>query len=106
MEFYVEYLGFVVDWSHQFDDEGPAYMQISRDQTVLHLSEHHGDSVPGLTVFIRTDDILQLHNELRRKPYRYLSPGIEETNWNSRVMDLVDPFGNHLRVAQMIEDRT
>jgi len=41
-EFYVDYLGFAVDWEHRFDGQGPLYMQVSRGALVLHLSEHHG----------------------------------------------------------------
>ncbi|HVC64682.1 MAG TPA: glyoxalase superfamily protein, partial [Candidatus Dormibacteraeota bacterium] len=30
-EFYVDFLGFRVDWEHRFDETAPLYMQISRD---------------------------------------------------------------------------
>ena len=42
-EFYVGYLGFSVDWEHHFEDNTPAYLQVSRAGLTLHLSEHHGD---------------------------------------------------------------
>lgn len=29
-EFYVDYLGFQVDWEHRFEDVAPIYMQVSR----------------------------------------------------------------------------
>ena len=29
-EFYSDFLGFAVDWEHHFDDNSPAYMQLSR----------------------------------------------------------------------------
>jgi catechol 2,3-dioxygenase-like lactoylglutathione lyase family enzyme len=46
-EFYLDYLGFRVDWDHRYDDNAPLYRQISRGDLVLHLSEHHGDGSPG-----------------------------------------------------------
>lgn len=46
-EFYVDYLGFSVDFEHRFHDNAPLYMGISRDGLVLHLSEHHGDPSTG-----------------------------------------------------------
>src|SRR5687768_18025800 len=46
-EFYVDFLGFKVDWEHRFEAGLPLYMQVSRDQCILHLSEHHGDCSPG-----------------------------------------------------------
>src|SRR5260370_25943062 len=30
-EFYVDYLGFKVDWEHHFEENTPAYIQVSRD---------------------------------------------------------------------------
>jgi hypothetical protein len=51
-EFYDGFLGFTVDWEHRFDENAPAYLQVSRAGLVLHLSEHHGDACPGSTVFV------------------------------------------------------
>ena len=53
-EFYLGFLGFTVDWEHRFEDGLPLYMQISRGDLVLHLSEHHGDCCPGACVYVRT----------------------------------------------------
>jgi hypothetical protein len=48
-EFYVDYLGFAVDWEHRFEPTLPVYMQVSRAGLVLHLSEHHGMARRGLS---------------------------------------------------------
>lgn len=45
-EFYVQFLGFQVDWEHRFEPGLPLYLQVSRDACVLHLSEHHGELLP------------------------------------------------------------
>ena len=50
--FYVDFLGFQIDWEHRFDVSSPLYMQVSRARLTLHLSEHHGDACPGSTVFV------------------------------------------------------
>ena len=96
-EFYVDYLGFAVDWEHRFDPDAPLYMQVSRDACVLHLTEHHGDCTPGSTVFVRLTGVDDLHRELTATGYRYLRPGVEQAPWNARVMEVTDPFGNRLR---------
>ena len=31
-EFYVEFLGFKVDWEHRFEPGLPLYMQVSKDE--------------------------------------------------------------------------
>lgn len=96
--FYLDYLGFAVDWEHRFEPGAPLYMQISRDGLVLHLTEHHGDCTPGATVFVTLDDAESLHSELAAKNYRYLRPRVEPAPWGGKVMELTDPFGNRLRL--------
>ena len=45
--FYIDYLGFSVDFEHRFEPELPLYMQVSRGACRLHLTQHHGDCCPG-----------------------------------------------------------
>ena len=99
-EFYLDYLGFVVDWEHRFDSTAPLYMQVSRAGLVLHLTEHHGDCCPGATVFLRTTGLLDLHGEISAKGYGYARPGIERAPWGADVMEVTDPFGNRLRFSE------
>jgi catechol 2,3-dioxygenase-like lactoylglutathione lyase family enzyme len=94
-EFYVDFLGFAVDWEHRFDASLPLYMQVSRDRCVLHLSAHHGDASPGAALRVRTDALDALHAALTAKQYRYARPGIVEQPWG-RDMTVTDPFGNRL----------
>lgn len=95
-EFYVDYLGFTVDWEHRFDPDAPLYLQVSRGDCVLHLSEHHGDCCPGAALRIVVDDIDALHAELSGRQYRYARPGIDDTPWGAREVSVKDPFGNRL----------
>ena len=95
-EFYVAFLGFKVDWEHRFEPGLPLYLQVSRGDCVLHLSEHHGDASPGAALRIETHSLDDFHRELTAKAYKYARPGIEETPWGSRDMTVHDPFGNRL----------
>ncbi len=95
-EFYCDFLGFSVDWEHRFEPDLPLYMQVSRDDCRLHLSEHHGDGVPGTVLRIETDDVDALAAELVTKHYKYARPGVEVMPWGSRETGVWDPFGNHL----------
>src|SRR5216117_847986 len=70
-EFYVDFLGFKVDWEHRFEPDLPLYMQISKDGCILHLSEHHGDCCPGAAVRIETTELDAFHAELTAKHYKY-----------------------------------
>ena len=103
-EFYIDYLGFKVDFEHRFGDNFPLYMGISRDGIHFHLSEHHGDSTPGSTVYMRISGIEELYAELEGKDYRYLKPGLETMEWGTRELWLTDPFGNKLRFSERLKD--
>ncbi len=101
-EFYVDYLGFSIDWEHRFEADFPLYAQVRRCGLTLHLSEHHGDATPGSAVFIPVKDIDALHREWSSKPYRYAKPAVETVGWG-RQMQLTDPFGNRLRFCELSE---
>jgi catechol 2,3-dioxygenase-like lactoylglutathione lyase family enzyme len=98
--FYVDWLGFTVDWEHRFGPDFPLYLQVSRGAVVLHLTEHYGDCSPGAKVFITTDDVEALHRELSSRPNPNMRPGVEVAPWNAKVMDVTDPFGNRLTFNQ------
>lgn len=101
-EFYVSFLGFHIDWEHRFADSAPLYMQISRDGCVIHLSEHYGDCVPGGAIRIETEDVAALNRELNDKDYKYAHPGIGDTPWGMREMNIKDPFGNRVVFCQRV----
>jgi ribosomal-protein-alanine N-acetyltransferase len=103
-EFYVGYLGFTLDWEHRFSDDAPLYMEVSRGDLVVHLSEHHGDGTPGSAVYIETRGVRAYHAELQRKGYRYLDPGVGVDEIGT-CMTLLDPFGNTLRFNEPPGDR-
>jgi ribosomal-protein-alanine N-acetyltransferase len=106
-EFYVDYLGFQVDWEHRFEPGLPLYMQISRAGLVIHLSEHHGDACPGSTVFLRASGLADFHAELTARNYGYLRPGLEDHAWRQAIgLELIDPFGNRLRFSESTEKTT
>jgi len=96
-EFYLDYLGFKLDWEHRFEPGLPLYMQVSRGGCALHLSEHHGDGTPGTVVFLRMTGIEAFHQELTGKNYAFMRPGVEHAPWKAKLMELTDPFGNRLR---------
>ena len=101
-EYYVDFLGFRVDWEGHIFEGAPLYMQLSRGGLTLHLSEHHGDAVPGGTSVVRTSGIEKFHAELAAKDYKYNRPGLDIAPYGAKVMVTIDPFGNRLRFEQPI----
>ncbi|UHA73451.1 glyoxalase superfamily protein [Paenibacillus sp. 481] len=95
-QFYLEYLGFHVDWEHRFEMDLPLYMQISNNYLTLHLTEHYGDCSPGSAIRISITGIEHFHQALRSQNHAYSRPEIETTEWNTKEVRLIDPFGNKL----------
>ena len=100
--FYLDWLGFTLDWEHQFDGNGPRYLQVSRDAAILHLSEHYGDCTPGAKAIINLDDVEAYHRELHSRPNPNMRPGIELEPWGAKVMEVIDPFGNRICFSQSV----
>jgi catechol 2,3-dioxygenase-like lactoylglutathione lyase family enzyme len=98
-EFYLDYLGFTLDWEHRFGENFPLYCQVSRSGLTLHLSEHSGDASPCARVFVRIKGIDALHKELHAKNYRFMKPGIEVEPWGREVM-VIDPFSNRISFCE------
>jgi catechol 2,3-dioxygenase-like lactoylglutathione lyase family enzyme len=96
--FYVDLLGFRIDWEHRFEPGYPLYMQLSRGDIRLHLSEHHGDGTPGSAVYIDVTDLDAFHAELMsRGSHAGIEPGPSP---RLRWLRILDPFGSQLRFAE------
>jgi catechol 2,3-dioxygenase-like lactoylglutathione lyase family enzyme len=81
--FYVDFLGFTVNWEHRFEPGLPLYMEVAREPVSLHLSEQHGDGCPDAAVRIVVEDLEALYEELEALyeeldagPYAFARPGI------------------------------
>lgn len=98
-EFYLDFLGFKVDWEHRFGPDAPLYMQVSRSDLLLHLSEHSGDATPGGNAVVFATGVEALHKELSSRNYKYNRPGLEKQEWGLEV-GVIDPFGNRLRFIE------
>lgn len=105
-EFYLDFLGFSVDWQHSFGPDGPVYMQVSRDGLAIRLSEHHGDGTPGSIAYVVTAGVRALHRELNDKHYRHNHPGLEMREWGMTEVTVIDPFNNRITFGEPTERAT
>ena len=94
--FYVEFLGFKIDWEHRFDDDAPLYAQATLGDCVIHLSGHHGDACPGSAVRVYVADLDAFRDALLAKKYSHSRPGILDQSWGTRDMAISDPSGNRI----------
>ena len=103
-EFYLEFLGFKVDFEHRFEPDLPLFMQISLGDVILYLSEHHGECSPGAKIVIETSGLADFHAELLAKKYGYARPGLVEQPWGATSMTIADPFYNHIEFSERNAD--
>jgi catechol 2,3-dioxygenase-like lactoylglutathione lyase family enzyme len=99
-EFYLDFLGFTVDWEHRFAPDAPVFMRVSRGEIAIHLSEHHGDGTPGSLIYVYMTGVRDLHRELIEKNYRYNRPDLLEQDWGMTELTVVDPFNNRITFGE------
>lgn len=95
-EFYIAFLGFEIEFEHRFEPDTPLYLGVRRDDCVLHLSEHHGDSTPGSALRIGVPDVNAYCQILNAKQYKHARPGVQRQPWGYDDMSISDPSGNRL----------
>lgn len=103
-EFYIDWLGFKIEFEHQFEENMPYYIGISRDDIQIHLSEHYGDATPGSKVFIICNEIETFYAELQSRPYKYYRPGLEKAFYGALEISVQDPFGNKLSFSEYLKE--
>ena len=96
--FYVDGLGFAVDWEHRFEPGFPVFAQVTRDGLSLFLTEHTGDCQVGGAAYFVVDDVDALYREISARGIKPSElPG--DTEWHAREMTVTDPDGNKLRFS-------
>lgn len=98
LPFYIDALGFKVDWRHQFEPGFPLFVQITRTGQTIFLTEHAGDCQIGGAVYFVVPDVDACAKQFRANGLTgFQDPA--QTSWGTREMILVDPDGNRLRFA-------
>lgn len=96
--FYVDGLGFQIDWEHRFKPHLPVFMQVSRDGLGVFLTEHTGDCPVGGLVHLYVPDVDSWFVEFQRKGIPVKEPPNESLQ-GLRSMTIVDPDGNKLMIS-------
>ena len=103
--FYVDALGFQIDWEHRFKPNFPVFMQVSRDGLALFLTEHAGDCPVGGLVHFYVPDVDAWYAEFQSKGVPVKEPPNESLQ-GLRDMTVVDPDGNKLRICTRLKGWT
>ena len=94
--FYIDYLGFEITFSHRFAPKLPLYVEVRRDDCVIHLSEHNGDTSPGGALRIPMEDVSAFCAALIENDNANVTPTVKSQPFGWDDMTLADPFGNKL----------
>ncbi len=103
IDFYIQALGFRIDWEHRFGPNEPVYMQISRNGLTLHLSENKRFRT-GVIVFVESKNLNELYSDLNARQNKITLTKPERTNWQTIQMQIEDPFGNLLRFNENVNE--
>lgn len=98
LSFYVERLGFEVDWEHRFEAGFPLFAQLTRQGQTIFLTEHTGDCQVGGAVYFVVPDASQCFAEFEQKGV-VPTNSLASTPLGIREFLLTDPDGNRLRFA-------
>lgn len=101
--FYIDWLGFSLDWEDGPTADGVRYLQISRSSLVLHLTNAPRESRPGSRAIAEFTGLIAFHRLLRQKESHFTTPPLQKTTWHDKVMqlELFDPAGNCLVLAEV-----
>jgi hypothetical protein len=96
--FYLDYLGFEIDWESRFSPTAPLYMQIHLGDAILHLNGHAKEDAPISEVNIPVLGLQNYCDYLLAKGADFPKPIAVDPRYQGRNTDLniYDPFGNYL----------
>ena len=94
--YYRDQLGFATTWQHDPGEGFPVFVEVSRDQVAIHLSEHEGDGAFGAQLYVKVDDAKALHEELAGRGAKIIEP-LQDSEWGHMIFVVEDLDGNVLR---------
>lgn len=95
LPFYVQGLGFTVDWEYRHEPGFPVFMQITREGQSIFLTEHADDCQVGGAVHLVVPDVDECHRAFQASGHiKTRAP--HDTAWKTRDIQVVDPDGNRL----------
>jgi catechol 2,3-dioxygenase-like lactoylglutathione lyase family enzyme len=95
-KFYIDGLGFTIDWEHRFEPHLPVFAQLTRNGLSLFLSGHRGDCQVGGAAYFFVPDVDAWYQDFTIRGVRPEAPP-QVTDYHVREMTVIDPDGNRLR---------
>ena len=96
--YYLNGLGFTLDWEHRFEPHFPVFMSIVRDNMQIYLSEHTGDCQVGGLVHFLIPDVNAWYLEFKSQNVNVSEAPNSDLGFLN--MTVTDPDGNQLRFME------
>ena len=103
LQFFIQGLGFELDWEYRFEPGFPLFAQISRQGQTIFLTEHSGDCQVGGAVYFIVPDAAACWAEFEQRGITATNP-LAATPWDTLEFLLTDPDGNRLRFASELAE--
>ena len=97
-KFYLDQLGFILEWEHRFEPKLPVFMSVALDGMRLYLSEHSGDCQVGGLVHFVVSNVDALHSTFKVRQVHITEAPNDDLGF--RNMTVTDPDGNQLRFME------
>lgn len=94
-QFYVQGLGFTVDWEYRHEPGFPVFARLTRRGQSICLTEHADDCQVGGAVHFVVPDVDECHRSFQATGLVRSGPP-HDTAWQTRDLLVVDPDGNRL----------
>lgn len=94
-KYYIDVLGFAVDWEHRFAPHMPVFLSVVRDGMQIYLTQHKGDCQVGGLVHFVISDVDEWYREFCARGAIVTEPPNNDIGF--RNMTILDPDGNQLR---------
>ncbi len=101
VQFYVDWLGFKIDWQLEKKEENSIYLQISKGKITLHLTNNTSDNSPG-KAFVEVEGVQRYYQQLVGKKVPFEKPVLGQSAWSELSMEVTDPFGNKLLFSEKV----
>lgn len=98
-------LGFVEQWTHQFEPHFPIFASIEMDGMQIYLTEHTGDCAFGGLVHFDLPDVDAFYTRIVAAGVTVAEPPANNLGPDLRDMLVVDPDGNRLSFLTRTEKR-
>jgi len=96
--FYVDQLGFRVEWEHRFEPNFPVFMSVARDGMQIYLTEHRGDCQVGGLVHFVIEDVNAWFREFKARGVELSESPNNDLGFLN--MTVTDADGNQLRFME------